>query len=58
MIPSSWRDGVLRYPGRLYVPNVDDLRNLILKEAHWFHFSINPLSTKMYHDLREVFWGE
>ena len=27
-------DGVLRYQGRLCVPNVDDLRNRILEKAH------------------------
>jgi len=27
-------DGVLRYQGRLYVPNVDNLREQILAETH------------------------
>ena len=38
--------------------NVDDLRNQILEEAHGSCYSIHPGSTKMYHDLREVFWWE
>ena len=38
--------------------NVDKLRSRILEEAHRVHYSINPGSTKMYHDLREVFWWD
>ena len=49
-------DGVLRYQGGLCVPNVDDLRNRILKEANGYHCLIHPGYTNMYHDLREVFW--
>ena len=45
----------MRYQGRLCVPNVYDLRNQILEEAHGSHYSIHPDSTNMYHDLREVF---
>ena len=48
----------MRYQGRLCVPNVDVLRNRILEEAHWSRYSIHPGSTKMYHDLRVVFWLE
>ena len=49
-------DGVLRYQGRLCFPNVDDLRNRIQEEAHGSRYSIHLGSTKMYHDLSEVFW--
>jgi len=34
-------DGVLRYQGRLYVLNVDDLREKILMEAHSSRYSTN-----------------
>ncbi|WMV58814.1 hypothetical protein MTR67_052199 [Solanum verrucosum] len=47
---------VLRYQGRLCVPNVDDLREQILREAHSSWYSIYPRATKMYRDLREVYW--
>ena len=47
--------GVLRYQGRLSVPNVGDLMSRILEEAHGTCYCIHPGSTKMYHDLREVF---
>ena len=49
-------DGVLRYLGRLCVPNVDRLRNRILKEAHVSLYIIHPGLIKMCHLLREVFW--
>ena len=53
---SSRGDGVFRYQGRLCVPNVNDLRNQILEEAHGSCCWIHPDSIKMYHDLRELFW--
>ena len=44
-------DGVLRYSGRLYVPNVAGLRHRIMEEAHHSRYSIHSGSTKMYHDI-------
>ncbi|XP_070057358.1 uncharacterized protein [Nicotiana tomentosiformis] len=49
-------DGTLRYQGRLSVPNVDGLRERIMTEAHTARYSLHPGSTKMYHDLKEVYW--
>ncbi|KAH0652788.1 hypothetical protein KY289_030466 [Solanum tuberosum] len=49
-------DGVLRYQGRLCVPNVDDLREQILSEDHNSRYSIHPGATKMYRHLREFYW--
>ena len=34
-------DGVLKYQGRLCVPDVDKLKARILKEAHGSHYSIH-----------------
>ena len=56
MSHSPWGDSVLRYQERLCVPNVEGLRNRILDEAHGSRYSIHPGSTKMFHDLQEVFW--
>ena len=53
---SQGGDGALRYQGRLCVPDIDELRSMILIEAHNSSYSINPGSTKMYRDLREVYW--
>ena len=49
-------DGVLRYQGRLCVPDVGKLRQHILAEAHNSRYSIQQSVTKMYHDLWEVYW--
>ena len=51
-------DGVLRYQGRLCFPDVDRLRDRILEEVHGSRYSIHPGLTKMYHDLREIYWWE
>jgi len=39
---------VLRLKGRLCVPNIDDLRQRIMGEAHGAQFSIHPGATMMY----------
>ena len=49
-------EGVLRFKGRLCVPDDKELKGLILKEAHNTPYSIHPGGTKMYQDLREKFW--
>ncbi|WMV37549.1 hypothetical protein MTR67_030934 [Solanum verrucosum] len=49
-------DGVLRYQCRLCVPMVDGLQERIIEETHSSIYSIHPGSTKMYRDLREVYW--
>ncbi|XP_070032009.1 uncharacterized protein [Nicotiana tomentosiformis] len=46
-------DGVLRMQGRICVPNVDGLRELIPEEAYSSRYSIPPGDTKMYQDLRK-----
>ena len=43
---------------RDYVPDVEDLRNQILEEAHGSRYSIHLGSTNMYQDLREVYWWD
>ena len=49
---------MLKHKRRLGLPNVDELRNRILEEAHGSHYSIHPSSAKMYHVLRKVYWWE
>jgi hypothetical protein len=48
--------GTLWYKGRICVPDVADLRKLILSEAHDTAYSIHPGNTKMYYDHKEQFW--
>ncbi|XP_075091879.1 uncharacterized protein LOC142172027 [Nicotiana tabacum] len=50
------RDGVLRYQGRLCVPSVGELRAKILSEAHYSRYAVHPGATKMYRDLRQIYW--
>ena len=49
-------DGALMYQGRLCVLESLDLRNLILQEAHTSKYTIHPGSTKMYLDLKKLYW--
>ena len=48
--------GVVFFDNRLVVPKKQQLRDLILKEAHDSPLTIHPGSTKMYQDLRRRFW--
>ena len=51
-------DGILRYQDSLDVPDVDDLRTTIVAEAHGSRYSIHPSSTKMYHNLKKIYWWD
>ncbi|XP_070010935.1 uncharacterized protein [Nicotiana sylvestris] len=45
-----------RYRSRLCVPDVAGLRDRIMSEAHYSWYSIYSGSTKMYHDIKDVYW--
>jgi hypothetical protein len=47
---------VLWYKGRVCVPNVKELKEKILREAHESTYSIHPGENKMYHDLKATYW--
>jgi hypothetical protein len=49
-------EGVLWYKGRICVPNVKELEDKILHEAHESTYSIHPGENKMYHDLKATYW--
>ena len=49
-------DGFLYYRDRVCVPNDDELKKSILKEAHSGSFAIHPDSTKRYQDLKTSYW--
>lgn len=51
-------EGVLWISGRLCVPNVDNLREEILEEAYFAAYSVHPVSTKMYHDIKDLYWWD
>jgi hypothetical protein len=48
--------GVLWYKGRICVPNIKELKDKILHEAHESSYSIHPGGNKMYHDLKAIYW--
>jgi hypothetical protein len=48
--------GTLWYKKQLCVPEVKEIRGLILREAHDSAYSIHPGSTKMYRDLKSRYW--
>jgi hypothetical protein len=48
--------GTIWFKHRICVPDIDGLRETILKEAHDSVYSIHPGSTKMYQDLKQKYW--
>lgn len=48
--------GTVWYEQRICVPDVESIRDTILREAHESAYSIHPGSTKMYQDIKERFW--
>lgn len=49
-------DGFVWFHNRLCVPDDEEIRKEILIEAHSTPYTIHPGSTKMYRDLKGVFW--
>ncbi|KZV33820.1 hypothetical protein F511_28728 [Dorcoceras hygrometricum] len=50
------QEGILWMKGRLWVPDINNLRQEVMSEAHRSKFSIHPGSTKMYRDLKSMYW--
>ena len=48
-------EGVLWISGRLCVPDVYNLREEILKEAHYAAYSVHPGATKMYRNIKDLY---
>jgi len=51
-------DGVLRFRGRVCVPEDAKVKRLILEKGHKSRLSLLPSMTKMYQDLKEIFWWQ
>jgi hypothetical protein len=49
-------DGLLRYRGRMYIPESGDIRSIILKEAHRPLYCVHPGVKKMYADMKKLFF--
>jgi len=48
-------DSILRFQGRVCVPDDVEVKRLILEEGHISRLSLHPSMTKMYQDLKETF---
>ncbi|KAI5436408.1 hypothetical protein KIW84_022768 [Lathyrus oleraceus] len=49
-------NGILKFGNRVCIPDVTELKKSILEEGHRSGLSIHPGATKMYHDLKKLFW--
>lgn len=47
---------VLKYKGRTCIPSIPEIKKKVLEEAHKSKFAVHPGNTKMYHDLKDVYW--
>jgi len=50
------KDETLKLGQQLCVSDIDDLRELIIREMHYAHYHIHPGTTKMYHDIKGYYW--
>ena len=48
-------ESILWISGRLCVPDVDNLREEILEEAHFAAYSVHPGATKMYLIVKDLY---
>jgi hypothetical protein len=48
-------EGVLWYKERICVPDVKELKDKILREAHESAYSLHPGGNKMNHDLKATY---
>ena len=49
-------DGTILFQRRLCVPKIGDIREKILEEGHKSKYTIHPGTTKMYHDIKKMYW--
>ena len=50
------QDGVLTMKSRVCVLDIEDLRRLIMEEAHCSAYAMHPGNTKMYQIIKENYW--
>ncbi|XP_071921821.1 uncharacterized protein [Coffea arabica] len=51
-------EGVLSFRDRIVVPVDEKLRKEILEESHRSKYTIHPGVSKMYHDVKELYWWD
>lgn len=47
---------VIRFESRLCVPKNEEIRDEVLHEAHHSKYTIHPGITKMYLDMKRMYW--
>jgi len=53
---SEREDRMLTFQDRIVVPSTQDLRQMVMREAHTTPYSVHPGTNKMYQDLRRSYW--
>ena len=51
-------DDILRFQGKICVPNDAEVKKLIIEEGHKSRLSLHLDMIKMYQDLKEIFWWQ
>ena len=49
-------EGILWINEKLCIPDVDNLREEILEKVHFAAYSVYPGATKMYHNIKDLYW--
>ncbi|GJR92802.1 putative reverse transcriptase domain-containing protein [Tanacetum coccineum] len=52
----TWFDGVEYLNKRAWIPKINNLRKVVMDEAHRSRYSIHPRADKMYKDVKEYYW--
>ncbi|GJZ83370.1 hypothetical protein Tco_0648543 [Tanacetum coccineum] len=52
----TWSDRVRYLNKRAWIPKVNNLRKVVMDEAHRSRYSIYPGADKMYKDVKEYYW--
>ena len=50
------QEGIVWFKHRLCVPDIQRIKDIILKEVHESSYSIHLGGTKMYQDLKDQYW--
>ncbi|GJS74387.1 hypothetical protein Tco_0707228 [Tanacetum coccineum] len=52
----TWSNGVRYLNGRAWIPKINNLRKVVVNEAHRSRYSIHLGADKMYKDVKEYYW--
>ena len=52
----SVHQGILKLNNRICMPDVNNLKQKILHEVHYAPYNVDTRATKMYHDVKAIYW--